>query len=90
MNRIGDSKSKMEQRFRGINVDEDRGTIKNTAKANKGRPIRNNNSIGGSTRSLISRAKRCVGAVMKRWPRNGQLLRRGSLQKTRVNAWEAQ
>ena len=31
-----------------------------------------------------------VGTVMKRWPRNGQLLRRGSLQKTRVNAWEAQ
>ena len=27
-----------------------------------------------------------VGTVMKMWPRKGQLLRRGSLQRTRVNA----
>ena len=31
-----------------------------------------------------------VGTVMKTWPRKGQLLKRGSLQRTRVNAWEAQ
>ena len=50
--------SKMEQLFRSINVDEDRGTIIDTAKVNMGRSMRNNNSIRDGTRSFISWAKR--------------------------------
>ena len=58
MSRIGGMESKMKQRFRSINVDGDRGTIRDTVKANIGRSMRNNNSIRDGTRSFISRAKR--------------------------------